>query len=1167
MSMSSFAVNRVQQPAAAGKLTDRRSPHALLRSCTLTALVALTVALLAVSASSAFASPAPAPGWTIESFAAPAHFTAAQNTECLARFSACESYVVKARNAGSVAATDTEPAVLQDTVPAGLTVHGVALKEQTPSNSKRELGCVTTPSPPVTHVVCTLNANPGEPGPVQPDEELVLEIFVTVDEETPKALPNEASIEGGGAPPAKTEAQEATNSVGEPVGFGFYHIGAYVSSVDGTRDLQAGDHPYEATFTLNLNTKTRFRGAFEPEAVQDVRDFVTDLPVGFVGSILAAPQCSFAQLTSHIVHGIGGCPVDTIVGHLRTEPEGITAIDGPIYNMTPEEGYPAEFAYVDVTNSPHVFYSRVVPTAQGYVLQTINPEIPQIALHTIVVTFFGDPTAKYAGTVCGTGSEEHELLCREGLENGAVPFFTDPTDCTGEEPTTTIWTDSWQNPAKWNPDGTPVDLGEAQWAKSESKSHPVIGCNMLRFPAQIEAQPTTHESDKPSGMNFFIKLPQSETMGVPATPTLKKVFETFPGGFTVDPSAAGGLGACSEAQMGWVGPGPLSFNEAPPACPEGSKIGSLELESPLIGKRKLQGEMFLARQYENPYPEPGHPTGSLIGLYVVVHDPLTGVLIKIAGRATLNPNNGQITGEFNENPNLPFSNLELHFFGGPRAEFATPESCGTFTTTTELEPWSAPDSGLPASPFNNFLIDEACPSGSFSPPFTAGSQNLQAGGYTNFVASFQRSDTEQELAGLTVTLPPGLSANVANVPECSEAQIHEAEAGTGGCPENTQVGTVQAGVGPGPDPYFAQGKAYWTGPYKGGPFGIAVVVPAVAGPFNFGTVVVRQSIHLDPHTAQVTDVSDPFPTIIDGIPLRMRRVDVEFNRFAFIFNPTSCAKNQFTGIVSGFPLGAPTEVNQYNVGFAQVPGATHAFTAPFQVTNCANLKFAPKVAISTSGKTSRANGASLTYKLTYPGGGGRAGISSPQGVYADIAKVKVELPKQLPSRLTTLQKACTQAQFSANPAGCPSASLIGRAKAVVPNIPVPLEGPVYFVSNGGEAFPNLVIVLQGDNVTIDLTGDTFISKSGITSTTFKTVPDNPLYSFEINLPQGKYSALAANGNLCKSKLTMPNEYVAQNGLKLNETLPIAVTGCKHAKVKHKHHKRKRSKPQLSRPGH
>jgi hypothetical protein len=1084
-------------------------------------LLCVLVSCLAVS--SAFAAQ-PSPGLTIESLAQPSSFSTADTAGCLKTFTQvlteCDSYEVTARNAG---ARSSEGAItLSDTLPpTGLVIRSIDFYTgggATLENHAED--CVELPTPEVR---CTFA------GVLAPDQTLRLVVSVTVNNGASGSLTNSATISGGGV----SAATETNNEVGSPPPFGFSRFDFAAYGLGGALDTQAGDHPYELTTTIGLNSALRAsEGHRETTSVEDPRDIVTDLPVGFVGSILAAPQCTFGQLAKVPV----GCPADTVVGHILTEPGSSASIDSAIYNMAPEKGVPAEFAYVDALDGTHVFYVHLVPTPKGYVLQVVNPEIPQIALKHIVVTFYGDPAEK------------------DDTGNAAIPFFTNPTDCAGEEPTATLYMDSWTHPAKFNPDGTPVNLSEPQWAKMESTSPPVTGCSGLRFPAEIKAQPTTHESDKPSGMDFQIKLPQSETVGVPATPTLKKVVAKLPEGFTVDPAAGNGLQACSANpaaqpgspgnQIGWLGPdgpngerlpngGHLNFSEAPPACPEASKIGTLELETPLV-PHALKGELFLASQNANPY-------GATLAAYVVVDDPITGVLIKISGEFLPNANTGQMTAVFDENPNLPFSNLELHFFGGPRAELATPESCGAYTTNTELTPWSFPESGLPASPFDDFLINEACPGG-FNPSFAALSTNVQAGAYTPFEASFERSDADQELAGLTVTLPPGLLAKVTGVAECSEAQIQEAEESKSGCPESTQVGSVETSVGPGPDPLQVAGKAYWTGPYKGGPFGLAVVVPAVAGPYNFGTVVVRQSIRLNPQTAQVTDVSDPFPSIIDGIPLRLRRVDLTLNRAGFTFNPTSCAKQEFTGAIAGNQLGSPTTLNG-TIGYATEPGASKSFTAPFQVTNCEALKFEPKFVVSTSGKTSKSQGASLTATVSEPPGS--------LGTQANISLVKVELPKQLPSRLTTLQKACTAKVFDANPAGCPKESIVGMAIAHTPLLNNPLTGPAYFVSHGNEAFPQLIVVLQGENgLVVELVGDTFISKAGITSSTFAHVPDVPVSSFELTLPQGKFSALTANANLCtvKGGLKMPTEFTAQNGAVLKQNTAIAVSGCPKAKT-------------------
>ena len=407
--------------------------------------------------------------------------------------------------------------------------------------------------------------------------------------------------------------------------------------------------------------------------------------------------------------------------------------------------------------------------------------------------------------------------------------------------------------------------------------------------------------------------------------------------------------------------------------------------------------------------------------------------------------------------------------------------------------------------------------------------------------TISREDGQQNLQSVQLHYPPGLSGLLSGVPLCSEAQ---ANAGT--CGPGSLIGETIVSVGLGGDPFTVTGgKVYLTGPKNGqalpgqhgcAPFGLSIVNPAKAGPFDLQEgrpVVVRAKVEVDPHTAALTittnrRLSYAIPTIVEGIPLQIKHVNVLVNRPGFTFNPTSCAKMAITGAIDS------------------AEGSSLPVSVPFQVTNCANLKFAPKFAVSTSGKTSKADGASLTAKLSEP--------NAPQGTEANLAKVKVDLPKTLPSRLTTLQKACTNAQFEANPAGCPAASKIGYATVTTPLLPVPLTGPAIFVSHGGEAFPSLTIVLQGYGVTVDLVGSTFISRAGVTSTTFKTVPDTPFDTFELTLPEGRYSALAVNlpasakYSLCGQKLSMPTAFVAQNGAEIHGTTPIGVTGCAKAKA-------------------
>jgi hypothetical protein len=1040
-----------------------------------------------VSASSAFATE-PSPGWTIDSVASPTNFAVANNALGHGKANA---YQVEIANSGSKI-TDGSPITVTDRLPKeGLTVETIGLFTHAVGGAPGpNLGSDCT----ATSLVVTCELAGVE---VLPDEKLELVIGVAVEEpEIPRPLTNEVTVSGGGAAQVSASAENRISPAQPP--FGLAGFDFFIDGAGGTRDTQAGDHPYELTTTIDLNTTSVDHNELEIEdgtgSGEQLKDVVVDLPLGFAGSTLAAPQCTLAQLSS-----ADRCPHDTQVGHILSEPETPESVNSPIWNLTPERGVPGEFGFIDSEKNTHVFRARVVPSSRGYVLEVISPDIAQVQLGHIVTTFYGDPAG------------------RDETGQAHVPFFTDPTNCAGGDLEATIYIDSWQHPGAFNANGD-VDASDPYWKKAVSVSPPVSGCDLLAFGPELKAQPTTTQADSPSGLEFELKLSQPENDEVHATPALKNATVTLPPGMTVDPSAGNGLQACSVAQIGWEGGSPFNFNPSPPHCPEASKIGSLELESPLI-PGVLTGAIYLAAQNENPF-------GSTFAAYVVVDDPVTGVLLKIAGEFKPDPHTGQMTSYFPENAQLPFSDLKLHFFGGPRASLATPDNCGTYTTTSDLQPWSAPDSGPDAMPFDSFQVNDGCVDG-FSPAFTAATTNLQAGAYTPFIASFSREDTDQELGGLTLNMPPGLEADIANVPECPEAQ---ANAGT--CPESTQIGTVQSEAGPGPNPLSTSGKVYFTGPYNGGPFGLSVVVSAVAGPFNFGNVIVRQSLRIDPHDAHVTDVSDPFPTMLDvtgangqvsGVPIKLRRVDVNINRPSFTFNPTSCEKLQVAGAISS------------------TQGASSALAAPFQVTNCAALKFAPKFSVSTSAQTSKANGASLISKVVYP--------NAPQGTYADIAKVKVDLPLQLPSQLKTLQKACLAAVFEANPAGCPPESIVGHAIVHTPLLSVPLTGPAYFVSHGGEAFPSLTIVLQGDGVTVQLVGSTFVKK-GITSTTFKTLPDTPFSTFELTLPQGKYAALAANlpatakGSLCGQNLKMPTLFVAQNGLEIHQQTPISITGCK-----------------------
>ena len=547
------------------------------------------------------------------------------------------------------------------------------------------------------------------------------------------------------------------------------------------------------------------------------------------------------------------------------------------------------------------------------------------------------------------------------------------------------------------------------------------------------------------------------------------------------------------------------------------------VKTPLLPE-PLEGGVYLAAQDQNPF-------GSLVALYLEAENAREGVAVKLAGEVKLDERTGQIVTVFPNSPQVPFEEARLHFFGGNRAPLSTPPSCGSYTSTASFTPWSSAEASNTSSTFEITSGPNGSPCQTprpFQPGFQAGTTSVQAGGYSPLTLTMSRPDADQPLGKLAVVFPPGISAGLRGVKLCEEPQ-----AAQGQCPAESQIGKVIASAGLGGDPFSVEtGKAYITGPYEGDPFGVEIVVPAVAGPFNLGTEIVRSKVNVDPTDAHLTVVSDPFPTILDGIPLQLQHVNVLVNRPGFVFNPTNCEPMKLTGELES------TE------------GATANVATPFQVTNCAALSFKPEFKVSTSAKTSRTEGASLHVTLTLPAGA--------QGTKANVAKVRVSLPKQLPSPLKTLQKACTEKVFAENPTGCPKASRVGEATVGTPVLEGPLSGPAYFVSHGGAKYPELIIVLTGeDGVTVQVHGETFISKQGITTATFSTVPDVPFSTFELTLPKREYPALTANGNLCKGTLIMPTEMTGQNGLVIKQSTRIAVTGCpkvkKAAKKRKAHH--------------
>jgi hypothetical protein len=1062
---------QVPRPAVAGKLAG------------------IATALLVLACLMAFASSAQAettgPRWVITSTSDPTNIAPGAPEAKL---------TVTAINVGG-GSTDGSPVTIGDLLPAGLIVTAVsgfdAYKGDAP------LACAATPA-----IECTDSGVAVDPG-----DNLIVEITVNAEALTEgESLFSHASVAGGGAESAAIDSPLTISST--PAGFGIVP-GSVVSTLSSS---QAGAHANLTTaFTLNS-------APFERPA-SDPKDVSFDLPVGLVGDVTGMPRCSQQGVQELPASQGTSCPADSIVGTatlaLASKVQGESLVQGyvfPVFNIAPAPGEPAAFAFLAV-GFPVRLDTSVLSDGDYGVRVTAAGLSEAGGDVSTEVTIWGTP-----GDHNGPGSDQsnpYGLLTSRinfgGPGSSRVPLLSNPTQCS-EGLETTMSTDGWTEPGLFH--------------SASVSSGTMTGCDVLPFSSSVSMLPDTFQAGAPAGYHFDLKVDRAQDVvpGGVAAPDVKNVVTTLPMGTVISPSAANGLAACKDDPG--VDPA-VAANEFGlhsldlASCARGSQVGTVQITSPDIAE-PFGGAVYLAEPECNPCTPQDAEDGKMVKLLLQAKgEGEGGVLVKVTGSLSVNQQTGQLTATFANNPQLPFNDLKLTLGGGPRATLANPRGCGPVSTSVDLTPWSSPFS--PDSVDTSAFEVEGCTPPQFAPSFTAGTTSNQAGGLSPFTVAFGRSDQDQSLAGLQLRTPPGLLGSLAAVPLCPEPQ-----AAQGTCGAQSLIGHTQVLTGPGAEPFLVTGgQVFLTGPYKGAPFGLSIVVPANAGPYTLsgttgtGFVVVRAAINVGPVTAALTVTSDPLPTILDGIPLQLKLVNVTIDRPGFMFNPTSCAK---------MAIGATLTSSQ---------GASAPGSSSFQVTNCKALGFKPGFVVSTSGKTSKANGASLDAKVTYPVGA--------NGTQANIAKVKVDLPKQLPSRLTTLQKACLAATFEANPANCPAASVIGTVRANTPILPVQLTGPVYFVSHGGEAFPSLVIVLQGYGVRVNLTAATFISHAGITSSTFKTVPDVPITSFELYLPEGKSSALAANGNLCTSKLTMPTAFTAQNGAEIHESTKIVVTGCPKAK--------------------
>jgi hypothetical protein len=870
---------------------------------------------------------------------------------------------------------------------------------------------------------------------------------------------------------------------------------------NGTLSTQAGSHPY--SFSLHFELKTDENGVSEGG---EMRDVIVDLPPGLIGNPAAVPSCP-----QQLFEGASpSCPLSTQVGFVKARLPVTGDAIVPVFNLTPPPGVAARFGFSAGSLRALQYFS--LRSDEGYGLGVLAPHLPT------EVTWVTE-------TVWGVPSDPgHDSQRGEGALNGGPPvasaasrlaYLTLPASCDSP-PQATVRIDSALNPG--------VFVGEsAPFTDTAGQPQAMSGCESVPFSPKILSAPSTNAAESASGLGFELQLPNQGLLnpkdGVISETEPVRTEVTLPQGMTANPAAAGGLTACSEEQF-------KAATGAPgQGCPESSKLGTLIAHTPLL-EEAIEGSVYLATPHANHF-------NSLVALYIVARAPERGITIKQAGEVQIDPATGQLTTIVDGLPPVPYSSFEVRLREGPRAPLITPQTCGSYTTTVRLNSFADP--GTPVVRTAPFTISSGANGGNCAsseaqlpnrPTLEAGTTAPLAGAYSPFIFKLARSDGDQRFGAVEATLPLGLTGKLAGIPYCSEPQIAAAAArnreGEGAlelaapsCPSASQIGIVNVGAGAGSSPYYVQGKAYLAGPYKGAPLSIAIITPAIAGPFDLGVVVVRTALYVNESTAEIRAVSDPLPTILAGIPLDVRSVSLQMSRPSFVLNPTNCETKSVAGSVTS------------------TVGQTAQVRNRFQVGGCKGLDFAPKLALSLKGATKRSGHPALKAVLTQPAG------------QANIGRVSVVLPRTEFIDNARIGNVCTRPQFSEGK--CPPSSVLGEATAYSPLLDKPLSGKVYFRANGGEReLPDVVADLNGQVHFVLVGFVDSVHKNGSEVSrirnTFAVVPDAPVSKFVLQLKGGKQGLLVNSANLCKSPNKAVVKMTGQNG-KTHNFNPAAANSC------------------------
>lgn len=926
------------------------------------------------------------------------------------------------------------------------------------------------------------------------------------------------------APPAARAAEFGFRAGTQGLGFA-------LEEQDGSPALRAGRHPYQLRADLNFNEEAGV-------PVQDLKDLRLQLPSGLIGNPSVLTRCTGAQFatprSSPYESSLSGesCPDKSQVGTitLRTGLLGGERTFG-LFNLTPPPGVAAQLG-ASPFGQTLSFSGRVRNAAGEYGLDLEAQDVPQaLAIDGVAIDVWGTPWDSSHDGERGDCLKETDPSfgwgkCSVGppKTNRPLPFLTLPASCQGPL-AYRAQVDSWQAPGRWVGDGATT---------------PAQGrCDQLHFQTTSFSGPTSNRASTATGFDFNLSVSQeglTNPDGGITGPEVQKAVVSLPDGFTINPSMGAGLGVCTPEQF----QAETATSLPGAACPNNSKIGNLTFQSPLVIEETnsfeqiVKGAIYLAQPFHNPFD-------ALVGVYLVARAP-NGIFVKVAGRLLPDPASGRITALFEGLPQLPYTNLKIHFREGQRAPLATPAACGAYVTGVELTPWQNEAAIAPVVENQNFEFHVTqgvgggpCPAfgpAPFAPGAANGSQNSQAGAYSPFFLHLTRSDTEAEITRYSAQLPVGLLGKIAGIPYCPEADIDAARQSSGtaelehpSCPAASQVGHTLAGYGLGGVLAYAPGGLYLTGPYHGAPLSITAIDSALVGPFDLGVIIVRSAIEVNPLTTQVSldsAASDPIPHIIGGIPIHIRDVRVHIDRPQFTVNPTSCEPLQTTSTLTG---SSPPFTDPFAQS-ATVPNR-------FQVSSCSSLGFGPKLSLKLLGGT-KVN--------RYPRL--RATVQMRPGD-ANFKSAAVALPHAEFLAQEHIATVCAKRLFDAH--HCPKGSVYGSARAFTPLLAEPMEGPVYLVSGMGHLLPDLVVSLAGPGgIEVDLDARIDQVRGGMRAS-FESLPDAPASKFVLTLFGGKRGLLVNSADVCQIHASASVRFLGQNNTGDAPVVPLAAQCKGHKK--------------------